>query len=129
MSEVLDADNIRYTRDHVWIMLEDDIATMGMTDYAQGELPGINFVEMPTEGLEVNVGDEVVTIESSRDSLALMAPLDGTVVEVNALLEENPQLLNSDPYGDGWLVRLEMADVKTWLDLLTAEEYEELIGE
>lgn len=129
MAKVIDADNIRYTRDHEWVMMEEATATLGVTDYAQSELPDINFVELPAEGLEVNAGDEVVTIESTRDSAAVLSPLDGTVVEVNTLLEENPELLNSDPYGDGWLIRLEMTDVTTWQDLLTAEEYEEYVGE
>lgn len=128
MAKVMDADNMRYTKDHQWVMMEDDVATIGVTDYAQLELPDINFVEMPAEGLEVNAGDEMVTIESTRDSAAVMAPVDGTVVEVNGLLEENPELLNTDPYGDGWLLRVEMTDVTTWQDLLTAEEYEEYIG-
>lgn len=129
MAKVIDADNIRYTRDHEWVMMEEATATLGVTDYAQSELPDINFVELPAEGLEVNAGDEVVTIESTRDSAAVLSPLDGTVVEVNTLLEENPQLLNSDPYGDGWLIRLEMTDFTTWQDLLTAEEYEEYVGD
>ena len=129
MSKVIDADNIRYTRDHAWVMLEDDVATVGLTDHGQGELPDVNFVEMPAEGMEVNAGDEMVAVESARDSASLVAPVDGTVVEVNSLLEENPQLLNGDPYGDGWLVRLEMADIATWQDLLTAEEYEAFIGQ
>ncbi len=128
MAKVIDADNIRYTRDHEWVMMEEATATIGLTDYAQSELPDINFVELPAEGLEVNVGDEVVTIESTRDSAAILSSVDGTVVEVNTLLEENPELLNSDPYGDGWLVRVEMTDLTTWQDLLTAEEYEEYVG-
>lgn len=129
MAKVIDADNIRYTRDHEWVMMEEATATIGVTDYAQSELPDINFVELPAEGLEVNAGDEMVTIESTRDSAAVLSPVDGTVVEVNTLLEENPQLLNTDPYGDGWLIRLEMTDVTTWQDLLTAEEYEEYVGD
>jgi glycine cleavage system H protein len=128
MSKILDADNTRYTKDHVWVMLEDDVATIGVTDFALRELPEINFVEMPAEGLEVNAGDEVAAIEANRDSVAVVAPVDGTVSEINLLLEENPGLLHSDPYGDGWLLRVEMSDPATWQDLLTAEEYEEYIG-
>ena len=124
MSRIVDADDIRYTRDHEWVMLEDMVATIGITDYAQAELSDVSFVEMPSEGMEINAGDEVVTIESARDSTAVVSPVDGTIVEVNALLEDNPGLLNSDPYGDGWLIRLETTDIMTWRDLLTAEEYE-----
>ncbi len=129
MSKVMDADNIRYTKRHEWVMLEDDVVTIGITDYAQKEIPGINFVDMPAEEIEVNTGDEIATIESQSDSLSVISPMDGTVVEVNALLEDNPELVNGDPYGDGWLFRLEMANISSWRDLLTAEEYEEYVGE
>ena len=128
MSKVLDADDIRYSKRHEWVMLEDDIVTVGLTDYGQKELGKVSYVDMPAEGVEVNAGDEAATVESSSDSLSVMTPLDGTIVEINRLLEDNPELINSDPYGDGWLFRLEMTDIKSWRDLLTAEEYEDYIG-
>lgn len=129
MSKVMDSDNIRYTKRHEWVMLEDDVVTVGITDYAQKEIPEINFIDMPAEEVEVNAGDEAATLESQNDSLSVLAPMDGTVVEVNSLLEDNPELINSDPYGDGWLFRLEITDISSWRDLLTAEEYEEYVGE
>ncbi len=128
MSKVLDADNVRYTKRHEWVMIEDDVATVGITDYAQREIPGISFVDMPAEEVEINAGDEAATVESQNDSLSVLSPLDGTITEVNRLLEDNPELINGDPYGDGWLFRLEVADLSSWRDLLTAEEYEEYIG-
>ena len=128
MAKTVDADNIRYTKRHEWVMLEDDVATVGLTDYAQREIPEVAFIEMPAEDIELNAGDEAATLESSADSLSVLAPLDGRVTEVNALLEENPGLVNSDPFGDGWLFRLELTDVATWQDLLTAEEYERYVG-
>ena len=128
MSKVVDADNIRYTRRHEWVMLEDDVVTVGITDYAQQEIPDVSFVEMPAEGQEMNAGDEAATLESQGDSLSVLAPCDGTVMEVNTLLEDSPILLNTDPYGDGWLFRLEIADLSQWSDLLTAEEYEEYVS-
>lgn len=128
MSNVIDADNMRYTKRHEWIMLEDDVATVGITDYAQGEIPDVNYVDMPGEEVEINTGDEAATLESPNDSLSVLAPLDGMVVEVNRLLEDNPELVNSDPYGDGWLFRLEINDIAPWRELLTAEEYEEYLG-
>ncbi len=128
MSKVLDADDIRYTKRHEWVMLEDDVVTIGLTDYGQKELGRVTFVDMPAEGVEVNAGDEAVTVESASDSLSVMAPLDGTIVEVNSLLEDAPDLINSDPYGDGWLFRLEATDIKSWSDLMTAEEYEAWAG-
>ncbi len=78
MSKVMDADNIRYTRRHEWVMLEDDVVSIGITDYAQKEIPGINFIDMPAGEVEVNAGDEVATLESQSDSLSVMAPMDGT---------------------------------------------------
>ena len=128
MSKVIDADNMRYTKRHEWVLLEDDVVTVGITDYAQREIPEVNFVEMPAEEIELNAGDEAATVESQNDSLSVLAPLDGTVVEVNDLLEESPQLINADPYGDGWIFRLEIVDMATWRDLLTAEEYEDYVG-
>ena len=130
MSQVIDADNMRYTKRHEWVMLEDDVATVGITDYGQGEIPGVDFVEMPTDGVELEAGEEAVTVETQGgESLSVLAPFGGTVVEVNGLLEESPGLLNSDPYGDGWLFRLEVGKISLWNDLLTAEEYEEYVSE
>ncbi len=128
MSKVLDADDIRYTKRHEWVMLEDDVVTVGLTDYGQKELGKVSFIDMPAEGVDVNAGDEAVTVESASDSLSVMTPLDGTIVEVNALLEDTPGLVNTDPYGDGWLFRLEVTDINSWSDLMTAEEYEEWAG-
>jgi glycine cleavage system H protein len=128
MTKVLDSDDIRYTKRHEWAMAEDDVVTIGLTDYGQKELGRVNFVDMPAEGVDVNAGDEAVTVESAADSLSVLAPLDGTITEVNALLEDTPELINSDPYGDGWLFRLEATDIKGWSDLMTAEEYEEYVG-
>lgn len=127
MSKVLDADNVRYTKRHEWVMLEDDIVTVGITDYMQKELSTVNYVDMPAEGVEMNAGEEAVTVESQNDSLSVVSPLDGMVVEVNRLLEDTPELTNTDPYGDGWLIRLEVTDISPWRDLLTAEEYEEYL--
>lgn len=129
MSKVIDADNMRYTKRHEWVMLEDDVVTVGVTDYSQKEIPEVNYIDMPAEGLEINAGDEVATLESQAESLSVLSPMDGTVAEVNSLLEDSPDLVNSDPYGDGWLFRLEVTNISSWSDLLTAEEYEEYVGE
>lgn len=129
MSKVIDADNMRYTKRHEWVMLDDDVVTVGITDHAQEELAEVSYVEMPAEETELNAGDEAATVESHTESLSVIAPMDGRVVEVNALLEDNPGLVNAEPYGDGWLFRLEADDIATWRDLLTAEEYEEYLEE
>ncbi|MCC8189688.1 MAG: glycine cleavage system protein H, partial [Planctomycetes bacterium] len=104
---------------------EDDVVTVGITDYGQREIAAVSYVELPAEGSELNAGDEAATVESQNDSLSVLSPVDGTVVEVNALLEDAPELVNGDPYGDGWLFRLEITDLSIWQDLLSAEEYEE----
>lgn len=127
MSKVVDADNMRYTKRNEWVMLEDDVITVGITDYGQRELSGVTFVEMPAEEAELNAGDEAATLEGQTDTLSVLAPMDGTVVEINDLLEDNPELVNSDPYGDGWLFRMEVTDISVWHDLLNAEEYEEYV--
>ncbi|MDR2390889.1 MAG: glycine cleavage system protein GcvH [Planctomycetota bacterium] len=124
MTKVIDANNIRYTKRHEWVLLEDEIATIGLTDRARSEMGEITLVELPAAEVEFQAGDEAATLESKKDSLVVLAPLDGVVTEVNQLLEETPELINSDPYGDGWLFRLELTDIGPWNDLMTAEEYE-----
>lgn len=128
MSKIVDSDDVRYTKRHEWVMLEDDIVTIGVTDYGQKEIEGVSLVDLPVEEVEVNTGDEVATVEGNSESLSIVSPMDGTVVEVNRLLEDAPDLVNSDPYGDGWLFRLEITDLSAWRDLLTAEEYEEYVS-
>ena len=128
MTKIIDADNMRYTKRHEWVMLEDDVVTVGVTDFAQSEIPEVNFVEMPAEELEIDAGDEAASIESPGDSLPVVAPMDGTVVEINRLLEANPELINTDPYGDGWIFRMEAGDLSVWHDLMSAEEYERYVS-
>lgn len=128
MSKIVDSDNVRYTRRHEWIMLDDDVITIGVTDYGQLEIEGVSLVDLPAEEVEINAGDEVATVEGNSESLSIIAPMDGIVVEVNRLLEDSPDLVNADPYGDGWLFRLEISDLSAWRDLMTAEEYEKYTG-
>ena len=128
MSRIIDSDDMRYTKRHEWVYLEDMIATIGITDHAQSELPGINLVEMPAEDGELNAGDEAANVESPRDYITVSAPLDGRVVEVNSVLEDSPEIINQDPYGNGWIFRLELTDATSWQDLLTAEEYEDYLS-
>ena len=128
MAKVIDADNIRYTKSHEWVMLDDDLDTLGITEGAQDDIRDIAVVELPSPEVELNAGDEAATLESQSDSLSIAAPLDGRVVEVNRLLEDNPGLVNSDPYGDGWLFRFEPVNVVAWNDLMTAEEYEKYLA-
>lgn len=114
---------LQYTSEHEWVAFEGDIATVGITDYAQSELGDIVFVELPGEGDEMSQMEPFGTIEAVKAVSDLYAPLSGTVVEVNQLLEENPELINSDPYGEGWIVKLRAKDEAGFDKLLSADDY------
>ncbi|HLE83950.1 MAG TPA: glycine cleavage system protein GcvH [Thermoanaerobaculia bacterium] len=116
-----------YSRDHEWVHVEGDLCTLGITEYAQEELGEIVFVELPDVGQSFNVTDEVGTIESVKAVAEVYTPVSGDVAEVNSALEEEPELVNDDPHGDGWLIKLRIA-AKTDLDeLMSAEQYEEYL--
>ena len=128
MSHILDADNVRYTKNHEWVMVEDLVATVGITDHAQRELGEVNFIELPSDDVDIHAGDEAATLESDSDTVMVASPVSGELVEMNSALEENPSIVNQDPYGAGWLFRVEMKDMNEWQDLLTSEEYEGYLG-
>ncbi len=117
--------SLRYTKDHEWVLVEDDVATVGITDYAQHELGDITFVELPEEDVELRAGDEAATIESVKASSPVYAPVSGKVTEINSQLEETPEDINHDPYGAGWIFRVEMSDPDEIENLLSADDYEE----
>lgn len=120
---------LKYTEDHEWIKVEGNTGTIGVTDYAQGELGDVVFVDIP-EDLEVlTKGDSFGTIEAVKTVSDLFAPCDGKVVEVNTALADDPQKVNSDPYGEGWLVKIELSDSSQLDSLLDAESYKSQIGE
>ena len=105
-------DDLQYTKDHEWVRLDDSgVATCGITDHAQTMLEDVVFVEMPEPGRQVQQRDQVAVIESERSVFDVHAPVSGKVIEVNTALEENPELINNDPYGDGWLAKIEAADL------------------
>ena len=118
--------DLQYTRTHEWVRREGDSATVGITDHAQDELGDVVFVELPEEGATFGAGDAFGTIESVKAVSDLYAPLGGEVVEVNSALEDAPEKVNEDPYGDGWIVRLRVSGEG---DLLSAEEYEKVLEE
>ena len=122
------SEELHYTKDHEWIKIEGNTATVGITDFAQRELGDIVFVEVDTEGEELNAGDAFGTIEAVKTVSDLFMPVAGTVKEVNPTLEDSPEIINQDPYGDGWLVKLEVGDADTG-EMLSAAQYKELIGE
>lgn len=120
---------LKYTEDHEWIKVEGNTGTIGVTDYAQGELGDVVFVDIPEDLEELTKGDSFGTIEAVKTVSDLFAPCDGKVVEVNTALADDPQKVNSDPYGEGWLVKIELSDSSQLDSLLDAESYKSQIGE
>jgi len=114
---------LHYTAEHEWVEVDGDVATIGITDYAQGELGDIVFVELPQVGDETKQMDSFGTIEAVKAVSELYAPLSGEVVEINSQLEEQPELINSSPYEDGWLIKLKITDKAELDKLLSADEY------
>jgi glycine cleavage system H protein len=119
--------DLRYTKDHEWVRLEDGKARVGITDHAQKSLGDIVYVELPTVGKSVKKGERTATVESVKAVGEVFAPLSGKVVAVNETVTKSPDLINKDPYGQGWLFVLEIADKKEIETLLTPEAYEELV--
>ena len=117
----------RYAKSHEYVHVESDVGTVGITDYAQKELGDVVFVELPQVGTQLEQGDELGSIESVKAVSELFAPVSGEVVEVNEALTEKPELVNTDPYGDGWMVRIKLATPEEVGELMDAEEYEEYI--
>ena len=120
--------NLKYTNEHEWIRVEGDIAYVGITDYAQEHLGDIVFVDIPTVGESLEAGEVFGTIEVVKTISDLFLPVAGEVLGQNEALEENPELVNKDPYGEGWLIKMKPADVKAVEDLLDAEGYKEVIN-
>lgn len=118
--------DLRYTKSHEWVRQEGDTATVGITDHAQEELGDVVFVELPETGDSFEAGDSFGTVESVKAVSDLYAPISGEVVEVNSALEDAPEKINEDPYGDGWIVKLRTSGEA---DLLSAEEYEKTVAE
>ena len=121
-------DDLKYTTEHEWIRVEGEEIVVGVTDFAQGELGDVVFVEIETEGETLSKGDTFGNIEAVKTVSDLYMPLDGEVVEVNSVLEDTPEIVNSQPFGDGWMVRIKMSDPAQLEELLSAEEYLKLIG-
>lgn len=118
---------LKYTKEHEWIRIEGDTATIGITDWAQGELGDIVFVELPEIGAEVAQMEAFGTIEAVKAVSELYAPVSGRVVEVNGGLDDDPMVVNRDPYGDGWMIRIELTDASQVEQLLTADSYKGII--
>ena len=121
--------NVKYTNEHEWIRLEGEEAYVGITDYAQTQLGDIVFVDVPTEGETLEKGETFGSIEVVKTVSDLFLPVGGEILEVNPALEENPELVNKDPYGEGWIIRIKPTDVSEAEELLDAEAYKKLINE
>ncbi len=119
---------LQYTSEHEWIAIEGEVATIGITDYAQGELGDIVFVELPNKGDSTNQTEAFGAIEAVKAVSELYAPLSGEIKDVNSILEEQPELINNDPYGEGWIIKLKISDESELEKLLSAEEYQSQIS-
>ena len=127
MSEV--PDGLKYTAEHEWVLIEGDEAVVGITEWAQGELGDVVFVELPEMESEVSYMQPFGTIEAVKAASDLYAPVSGVVIDVNQALTDNPALVNSSPYDEGWMIRVRVTDKSTLSDLLDPAKYRELIGE
>jgi len=120
-------DDLYYNRDHLWVRMQGNRGTVGVTDHAQREMGEILFVDLPEEGSPVEKGDAFGSLESSKTVAELRSPLSGEILSINKDLEEEPSLVNDDPYGNGWLLAVEIDDPKELEDMLNAADYEELL--
>jgi glycine cleavage system H protein len=121
--------NLKYTADHEWVKQDGDLLVVGITDFAQGELGDIVFVEVETEGEELEKEDVFGTIEAVKTVSDMLMPVGGEVVEVNPALEDNPEVINSDPYGNGWIIKIKPSDASETDELMDADAYSESLDQ
>ena len=121
-------DNLKYTENHEWALIEGDNATIGITEYAQNELGDVVFIELPAVGTHVSKGDAIGTIEAVKTVADVYTPVSGEVVEINEALKDASELVNKDPYGAGWIAKVKISDVSEINNLLTPEDYKKLIS-
>jgi glycine cleavage system H protein len=123
----MDLKNFKFTEEHEWVKVDGDIAVVGITDYAQKELGDVVYVELPPVGESYQQGDACSNIESVKAVSDIYAPVSGEITEVNEVLEDKPELVNKDPYGDGWIFKLEMENPDELEELMDAKEYDEYV--
>lgn len=121
--------NLKYTKEHEWVLVEGNIGKIGVTDYAQGELGDVVFVDIDPALSDVKKGASIGTIEAVKTVSDIYAPFSGKVVEINEALKDSPEVVNSDPYGNGWMLKVEISDLSELNDLLDASAYQALIGQ
>ena len=120
--------DLKYTKDHEWIKVDGDIATIGITDFAQSELGDIVYVEIETEGETLDAEEVFGSIEAVKTVSDLFMPIGGEVTEINEEIESNPEVINSDAYGNGWVIKIKISDTSELEGLMSAEAYQELVG-
>lgn len=120
--------NLRYTKDHEWIRVEGTTGVVGITDYAQGELGDVVFVELPPIGTKLQQGKQFGTIEAVKTVSDVFAPVSGEIVEINAALKDSPEIVNKEPYAGGWLAKIKIEDKAELVNLLDAAKYQEMVG-
>ena len=121
--------NLKYTKEHEWVLVEGNIGTIGITEYAQGELGDVVFVDIDPAISEMKKGESIGTIEAVKTVSDVFAPFSGKVLEINEIIKNTPETVNSDPYGNGWMIKAEISDSSELNDLLDAEAYKALIGQ
>lgn len=119
---------LKYTKDHEWVRIEGDVATVGITDFAQGELGDIVFVEVETEGEDLEKEETFGSVEAVKTVSDLFMPISGEVIEFNEAVESSPELVNDDPYGEGWMIKVKISDASELDELLDAEAYAALLA-
>ena len=123
----MDPKDLKFSKDHEWIKVEGDVITVGISDYAQKELGDVVYVELPESGSNFAKGDACSNIESVKAVSDIYAPITGEIVEVNSSLDDTPENINQDPYGDGWIMKIKVGDEKELEELMSFEQYEEYI--
>lgn len=121
-------EKLKYTNDHEWVSVDGDVATVGITDYAQGELGDLVFVELPGVGTTITQGTSFGTVEAVKAVSDLFAPISGEIIEINDALGDDPEIVNKDPYGEGWMIRVRISDAGELDALLAADGYKSLIS-
>lgn len=120
-------EELKYTEEHEWVKIEDNIATVGITDFAQGELGDIVYLEIDTLDSEIDTNEVFGTVEAVKTVSDLFMPLGGKVIETNPELEDKPELVNEDPYGEGWIIKIDISDISEISSLLSYQDYKNLV--
>ncbi|PMP64035.1 MAG: glycine cleavage system protein H [Sulfurihydrogenibium sp.] len=129
MEEYKIPENLYYTKEHIWVKIENDVATIGITDYGQKQLGDVVFVDLPEVGREVESGEVIASVESVKAVSEVYSPVSGKIISVNEDLANDPSVINADPYGDGWIADIQMSDPSEVEDLMTAEDYKAYLEE